>query len=1045
MPRFFIDRPIFAWVIALFIIIAGVLAIPSLPVAQYPSVAPPQITIATAYPGASPEELYQSVTRIIEEELNGTKSLLYFESTSEATGAVSITATFAPGTDPALAAVDLQNRVKRVEPRLPMAVTQQGLQIEEAGSGFLMMVTLRSTGDAFDEIGLGDYLSRNVLNELRRVPGVGRAQMFSAERAMRIWVDPNKLLGLGLSADDITNAIRSQNAQVAAGSIGAQPGPVTQQVSATILVKGQLSSPEEFGAIVLRANPDGSSVRLRDVARVELGGQSYAISSRLNGQASAAIGIQLSPTGNALATSTAVRAKMEELSRFFPPGIAHDVPYDTAPFVGVSIKKVLTTLLEAVVLVFLVMWLFLQKIRYTLIPTLIVPIALLGTCAVMLVMGFSINVLTMFAMVLAIGILVDDAIVVIENVERIMSEEGLPPREATRKAMSQITGAVIGITLVLCAVFVPMAFFPGSVGIIYKQFSLTMVVSILFSALLALSLTPALCATFLKPVAKGHAHARKGFFGAFNRGFERTSHAYSGLVARTLRRAGRFMMVYAAVVIALGWLFIRLPSSFIPSEDQGFIILGIQGPPEATVNRTLEVVAQMEESLMAEPGVDRVLAILGFSFSGQGQNAALSFATLKPWNERGAQDSAEAIAGRANAALSSIRDAFVFALSPPPIEGLGTTGGFSFRLEDRGGMGQQALADARDQLLAAAAQSPVLVGVMVEGLANAAQVELVIDREKASALGLSFSEINSTLSTNLGSAYSNDFPNNGRMQRVIVQAEGTRRMDTEDLLSLHVRGATGTQVPLSAFATMKWRVGPAQVVGYNGYPSVRISGNAAPGHSSGEALVEMERLAGQLPKGFGFDWSGQSLQELQSGSQAPLLIALSLLFVFLCLAALYESWSIPLSVLLVVPLGVLGSVLAVLFRGMSNDVYFKVGLITIIGLSAKNAILIIEFAKDLQAQGRSIRDAALEAAHLRFRPILMTSLAFTLGVVPLAIAAGPGAASQQAIGTGVLGGMLSATVLAVIFVPVFYVFIMERLGRRKAPDLAPAPLPDAST
>ncbi|WNG60157.1 multidrug efflux RND transporter permease subunit [Archangium gephyra] len=1030
MPRFFIDRPIFAWVIALFIIMGGVLAIPRLPVSQYPNVAPPQLTLSTYYPGASPEDIYQSVTRIIEEELNGTKSLLYFESTSEATGAITITATFEPGTDPALAAVELQNRVKRVEPRLPLVVMQQGLQIDEAGSGFLMLVTLRSKDGSIDELALGDYIARNVVNELRRIPGVGRAQPFSFERAMRVWVDPLRLRGVGLTTQDVMNAIRAQNAQVAAGSLGAPPGPVTQKVAATVLVKGQLTSPEEFGAILLRANADGSSVRLRDVARVELGGQNYSISSRLNGQPSAAIGIQLSPTGNALATSTAIRAKMEELSRFFPAGIAYDIPYDTAPFVGVSIEKVLHTLAEAVVLVFLVMFLFLQNIRYTLIPTLVVPIALLGTCGVLYAMGFSINVLTMFAMVLAIGILVDDAIVVIENVERIMSEEGLSPREATQKAMKQITGAVIGITLVLSAVFVPMGFFPGSVGVIYKQFSLTMVVSILFSALLALSLTPALCATFLKPVTRGHAHASTGFFGWFNRGFERTSNAYRGFVGRTLHRAGRFMLIYVAVIAALGWLFVRLPSSFIPSEDKGFLILGVQGPAEATVNRTLDAVVQMEKTLQAEPGVERVVAILGFSFYGQGQNAALSFATLKPWSERGAEDSAYAIAARVNGAVSAVRDAFIFAFPPPPIEGLGTTGGFSFRLEDRAGLGQEALAAARNQLVAAAAQSPILAGVAFEGLENSPQVELRIDREKASALGITFADINETLSTNLGSAYSSDFPNAGRMQRVIVQADGNRRMQTEDVLALNVRNREGTLVPLSTFATVDWRMGPSQVIGYNGYPAARLGGNAAPGRSSGEAIQEMERLASQLPRGFGFDWSGQSLQEIQSGSQAPFLIALSLLFVFLCLAALYESWSIPLSVLLVVPLGVLGSVLAVMLRGMDNDVYFKVGLITIIGLSAKNAILIIEFAKELREQGKPLLDAAIEAAQLRFRPILMTSLAFTLGVVPLAIASGPGAASQRAIGTGVLGGMLSATVLAVIFVPVFYVFIMRLISPR---------------
>ncbi|WPB79776.1 efflux RND transporter permease subunit [Archangium violaceum] len=1043
MPRFFIDRPIFAWVIALFIIMGGVLAIPNLPVSQYPNVAPPQLTLSTYYPGASPEDIYQSVTRIIEEELNGTKSLLYFESTSEATGAITITATFEPGTDPALAAVELQNRVKRVEPRLPLVVMQQGLQIDEAGSGFLMLVTLRSKDGSFDELALGDYVARNVVNELRRIPGVGRAQPFSFERAMRVWVDPLRLRGVGLTTQDVMNAIRAQNAQVAAGSLGAPPGPATQKVAATVLVKGQLTSTEEFGAILLRANADGSSVRLRDVARVELGGQNYSISSRLNGQPSAAIGIQLSPAGNALATSTAIRAKMEELSRFFPAGVAYDIPYDTAPFVGVSIEKVLHTLAEAVLLVFLVMFLFLQNIRYTLIPTLVVPIALLGTCGVLYAMGFSINVLTMFAMVLAIGILVDDAIVVIENVERIMSEEGLSPREATQKAMKQITGAVIGITLVLSAVFVPMGFFPGSVGVIYKQFSLTMVVSILFSALLALSLTPALCATFLKPVTRGHAHASTGFFGWFNRGFTRTSNAYRGFVGRTLHRAGRFMLIYAAVLAGLGWLFVQLPSSFIPSEDKGFLILGVQGPAEATVNRTLDAVVQMEKTLQAEPGVERVVAILGFSFYGQGQNAALSFATLKPWSERGAQDSAYAIAARVNGALSAVRDAVIFAFAPPPIEGLGTTGGFSFRLEDRAGLGQEALAAARNQLVAAAAQSPILAGVAFEGLENSPQVELRIDREKASALGITFADINETLSTNLGSAYSSDFPNAGRMQRVIVQADGSRRMQTEDVLALNVRNREGTLVPLSTFATVDWRMGPSQVIGYNGYPSARLGGNAAPGRSSGEAIQEMERLASQLPRGFGFDWSGQSLQEIQSGSQAPFLIALSLLFVFLCLAALYESWSIPLAVLLVVPLGVLGSVLAVMFRGMDNDVYFKVGLITIIGLSAKNAILIIEFAKELREQGKPLLEAAIEAAQLRFRPILMTSLAFTLGVVPLAIASGPGAASQRAIGTGVLGGMLSATVLAVIFVPVFYVFIMRLISPRTV-TTTEASLPEAT-
>ncbi|HEX7073116.1 MAG TPA: efflux RND transporter permease subunit, partial [Hyphomicrobiaceae bacterium] len=752
------------------------------------------------------------------------------------------------------------------------------------------------------------------------------------------------------------------------------------------------------------------------------------------------IGVQLSPTGNALATSKAIHAKMEELSRFFPPGLEYSIPYDTSPFVEISIEKVLHTLLEAVGLVFLVMLLFLQSFRYTIIPTIVVPVALLGTCAVMLATGFSINVLTMFAMVLAIGILVDDAIVVVENVERIMSEEGLPPREATRKAMGQITGAIIGITLVLTAVFVPMAFFPGAVGIIYQQFSLTMVVSILFSGFLALSLTPALCASFLKPIPAGHHLEKRGFFGWFNRGFSKTTRGYSGLVGYVARRAGRFMVIYLALVAGLGWAYLRLPTAFIPNEDQGYLIVDMQAPPEASANRTIDVIKQVEDALLADEAVDRVFTIQGFSFSGAGQNAGLAFVTLKDWSVRGPENSAQAIAARANAKLWQIRDGITFALSPPPIQGLGTTSGFTFRLQDRGGLGQAALAAARDQLLAAAAKSPVLTGLRVEGLPDAAQVNVIIDREKANTFGVAFSDINATISANLGSSYVNDFPNAGRMQRVVVQAGEQARMQTEDLLNLNVRNAAGGMVPLSSFAHVEWVKGPTQVVGYNGYPSVRISGQAAPGFSSGDAIAEMERLAAELPQGFGYEWTGQSLQEIQSGALAPLLIALSIVFVFLLLAALYESWSIPLSVMLVVPLGMIGSVIAVTLRGMPNDVYFMVGLIAIIGLSSKNAILIIEFAKDLRAEGRSVIEATIEAARLRFRPILMTSLAFTLGVLPLAIATGASAVSQNAIGTGVLGGIISATILGLIFVPAFFVFVMRIFGRsRKAGPDAPKP------
>ena len=1033
MARFFIDRPIFAWVVAIFIMLAGLLAIPMLPIAQYPNVAPPQISIGTNYPGASPEDIYQSVTRPIEEELNGVPGLIYFESTSESSGRISINVTFEPGTNIGEAQVEVQNRIARVEPRLPRSVTQQGLRVEQAGTSFLMMVALTSVDGNTDAIGLGDYLSRNVLGELRRVPGVGSAQLFATQRSMRIWMDPDKMLGLSLTSNDVINAIQAQNSQVAAGRIGASPNPVGQQISATVNVQGQLTSPEEFGSIVLRANPDGSSVRLRDVARVEVGGESYNFSSRLNGKPSAAIGVQLSPTANAMQTSEGVRATMEELSRYFPQGIEYEIPYDTSPFVKISIEKVIHTLIEAMILVFVVMFVFLQNIRYTIIPTLVVPVALLGTCAVMYVSGFSINVLTMFAMVLAIGILVDDAIVVVENVERIMAEEHLSPKEATRKAMGQISGAIIGITLVLTAVFVPMAFFPGAVGIIYQQFSLTMVVSILFSGFLALSLTPALCASFLKPIKAGH-HEKKGFFGWFNRNFDKASHKYSSSVGGIIKRSGRFMIIYAALLAGLGWAYMQLPSSFLPNEDQGYLIVDIQAPAEASTERTLQSIQQIEKIFMEEPAVERVIAISGFSFSGSGQNAGLAFATLKDWSERGPEDSAAAISARINGKLWGLPDAMSFALSPPPIQGLGNSSGFTFRLQDRSGAGQTALSAAGAQLMPAARQSPILAGLRIEGMPDAAQVNLIIDREKANTFGVTFSDINATISANMGSSYVNDFPNAGRMQRVTVQAEQGQRMKTEDLLNLNVRNANGGMVPVSSFATVEWVRGPSQVVGYNGYPAIRVSGQSAPGYSSGDAIAEMERLARELPGGFGFEWTGQSLQEIQSGSQAPALIGLSVLFVFLLLAALYESWSIPLSVMLVVPLGVIGSVAAVMLRGMPNDVYFLVGLVAIIGLSAKNAILIIEFAKDLRAEGKSTYDATVEAAHLRFRPILMTSLAFSLGVLPMAIASGASAASQNAIGTGVLGGMISATILAIFFVPVFFVFVMKFFGDRKKDD-----------
>ncbi|MFJ2682964.1 multidrug efflux RND transporter permease subunit [Pseudomonas sp. NPDC087342] len=1028
MPQFFIDRPVFAWVVALFILLAGALAIPQLPVAQYPDVAPPQIEINATYPGASAQTIDESVVSLIEEELNGADHLLYFESQSSL-GSATIKATFQPGTNPEMAQVDVQNRLKVIESRLPQAVNQQGLSVEKVSSGFLLLITLTSSDGKLDDVALSDYLARNVMNEIKRLDGVGKAQLYGAERAMRIWIDPRKLIGFNLTPADVNAAIVAQNAQVSAGSIGDLPTRSTQEITATIVVKGQLSTPEEFADIVLKANADGSTVRIKDVARVEIGSQEYQFGTRLNGKPSTAVGVQLSPGANALSTATAVRAKMDELARYFPANVEYKIPYDTSPFVKVSITKVVYTLGEAMLLVFAVMFLFLQNIRYTLIPTLVVPVALMGTFATMLALGFSINVLTMFGMVLAIGILVDDAIVVVENVERIMVSEGLSPKDATRKAMKQITGAIIGITLVLVAVFIPMAFMQGSVGVIYKQFSLSMATSILFSAFLALTLTPALCATLLKPIAKGEHHEKRGFFGWFNRRFEQLTVRYQGWVAYALKRTGRYLLIYGVLLIGLGLCFSRLPSSFLPVEDQGYTITDVQLPPGASKNRTVQVVEQIEKHNAKEPGVGDSTVILGFSFSGSGQNAALAFTTLKDWSERSSDDSASSIADRANIALSQIKDAMVFAVLPPPVDGLGTSSGFEFRLQDRGGLGHATLMQARTQLLEAAEKSPILMNVRESALAEAPQVQLEVDRKQANALGVSFADVGSVLSTAVGSAYINDFPNQGRMQRVVVQAEGDQRSQVEDLLKINVRNSAGKMVPLSAFVQAKWTQGPAQLTRYNGYPAISISGEPKPGHSTGEAMAEIERLVAQGPAGLGQEWTGLSLQERLSGSQAPILLGLSLLIVFLCLAALYESWSIPTSVLLVVPLGVLGAVLAVTLRGMPNDVFFKVGLITIIGLSAKNAILIIEFAKSLYDEGHDLIDATLQAARLRLRPIVMTSLAFILGVVPLAIATGASSASQQAIGTGVIGGMITAT-LAVLFVPVFFVVVMKLVGKR---------------
>ena len=1045
MARYFIDRPIFAWVIALFIMVLGGVAITQLPIAQYPSVAPPAIVVTVAYPGASAQTLEDSVISVIEREMNGSPGLIYMESISQANGTGSITLSFDTATNADLAQVDVQNRLGRATPRLPQAVVQQGVRVDKARANFLMFAILSSSDPKWNPIALGDFASRTVLPEIQRIKGVGQAQLFGTEKAMRIWIDPAKLVGFNLSASDVNAAIRAQNAQVSSGTIGDLPLAAGQTITATVVVAGQLSTVEQFGNIVLRANADGATVRLRDVARIEIGAQTYATSARLNGKPSTGIGIQLSPSGNALETARLVRARMEELARYFPPGMKWSIPFDSSSFIDISIKQVVVTLIEAVIVVFLVMYLFLQNFRYTIIPTIVVPVALLGSLATLLALGFSINVLTMFGMVLVIGIVVDDAIIVVENVERIMSEEGLPPLEATRKAMGQISGAIIGVTVVLMSVFVPLAFFAGAVGNIYRQFSAVMVSSIFFSAFMALTLTPALCAHLLQPVEAGHAHAKSGFFGWFNRGFARTAKNYEGFVAKILRHTGRALAVFVCVIAVVALLFMRMPSSVLPNEDQGYIIANIQLPAGATLERTSTVLAEAEAFILKQPEVAAMVGVVGFNFSGQGQNVALGFIPLKDWKERGAGHGAQDVANRISGAMSRQRDSSVFAISPPPIPELGRGTGFSFRLQDRGDNGRAALLAARNQLLGLTSQSTILTGVRPEGLEDAPQVQLDIDRDKANALGVSFEAINSALSTSLGSSYINDFPNAGRLQRVVVQADAPSRMQPDDLLKLNALNAKGQSVPLSAFATTRWITGPMQTVRYNGYSTMRLSGDAAPGYSTGEALIEMERLAAQLPAGFAFEWTGQSREEKLSGATVFVLLGFAMLAVFLALAALYESWSIPISVLLVVPFGVLGALIAAELRGYPNDVYFKIGMITIIGLGAKNAVLIIEFAKDLQAQGVSLVDAAVRACHLRFRPILMTSMAFILGVLPLVVAGGAGSASQRPIGTGVLGGMLAATALGVFFVPVFFVVVRslfkgsERQRKKYAHEEGTAP------
>ncbi|MFM5476954.1 efflux RND transporter permease subunit [Aeromonas veronii] len=1037
MARFFIDRPIFAWVIALVIMLAGSLAIIKLPVAQYPSIAPPAVGISASYPGASAKTVEDSVTQIIEQNMTGLDHLLYMSSQSDSAGRVSVTLTFQPGTDPDIAQVQVQNKLQQAMSLLPQEVQQQGIRVQKTSSSFLMVAAFISSDGSMNNDDLADYVVSNIKEPLSRLDGVGDITLFGSQYSMRVWLDPNKLNRVQMTPGDVQAAIKAQNAQVAFGKLGGTPSVEDQQFTATIMGQTRLSTVEQFNDILLRVNQDGSKVRLKDVARVELAGESYDADALYNGQSTAAVAIKLATGANALDTAEKVRAKLNELSDYFPANMEIVYPYDTTPFVKISIEEVVQTLIEAIFLVFCVMYLFLQNFRATLIPTIAVPVVLLGTFGVMAAFGFSINTLTMFGMVLAIGLLVDDAIVVVENVERLMSEEDLSPLEATRKSMTQITGALVGIALVLSAVFVPMAFFGGSTGAIYRQFSLTIVSAMVLSVLVALILTPALCATLLKPMKHGEFGAKRGFFGWFNRAFDAGTNRYQSGVRKVIKQGVRYSLIYGAMLAVLAVLFMRMPTSFLPEEDQGVIMSMVQLPVGATKQRTEVVLADMRDYFLKneKDNVDSVLTVSGFSFAGSGQNAGMAFIKLKDWSERKSPErSANAIIGRAMGYLFSIKEAQVFAFNLPPIPELGTATGFDFFLQDRGGIGHDNLMAARNQLLGMAAQDPTLVRVRPNGMEDTPQLDIKIDYEKALAQGLSIADINNTLATAWGSSYVNDFVDRGRIKKVYMQADAPFRMNPEDLKLWYVRNSAGQMVPFSSFASTEWSFGSPRLERYNGVPAMEIVGEAAPGKSTGDAMAAIEQMVKQLPEGVGIEWTGLSFQERQAGSQTPALYAISLLVVFLCLAALYESWSIPFSVMLVVPLGVLGAIVAATLRGLENDVYFQVGLLTTIGLSAKNAILIVEFAKELYDKGMGLGEAVVEAARLRLRPILMTSLAFILGVLPLVISSGAGASSRNAIGTGVMGGMISATVLAIFFVPLFFVLVMRYFTSHKSKE-----------
>ncbi|ELR1623590.1 efflux RND transporter permease subunit [Salmonella enterica] len=1034
MANFFIRRPIFAWVLAIILMMAGALAIMQLPVAQYPTIAPPAVSISATYPGADAQTVQDTVTQVIEQNMNGIDNLMYMSSTSDSAGSVTITLTFQSGTDPDIAQVQVQNKLQLATPLLPQEVQQQGISVEKSSSSFLMVAGFVSDNPNTTQDDISDYVASNIKDSISRLNGVGDVQLFGAQYAMRIWLDANLLNKYQLTPVDVINQLKVQNDQIAAGQLGGTPALPGQQLNASIIAQTRLKDPEEFGKVTLRVNTDGSVVHLKDVARIELGGENYNVVARINGKPASGLGIKLATGANALDTATAIKAKLAELQPFFPQGMKVVYPYDTTPFVKISIHEVVKTLFEAIILVFLVMYLFLQNIRATLIPTIAVPVVLLGTFAVLAAFGYSINTLTMFGMVLAIGLLVDDAIVVVENVERVMMEDNLSPREATEKSMSQIQGALVGIAMVLSAVFIPMAFFGGSTGAIYRQFSITIVSAMALSVLVALILTPALCATLLKPVSAEHHEKKSGFFGWFNTKFDHSVNHYTNSVSGIVRNTGRYLIIYLLIVVGMAVLFLRLPTSFLPEEDQGVFLTMIQLPSGATQERTQKVLDQVTHYYLnnEKANVESVFTVNGFSFSGQGQNSGMAFVSLKPWEERnGEENSVEAVIARATRAFSQIRDGLVFPFNMPAIVELGTATGFDFELIDQGGLGHDALTKARNQLLGMVAKHPdLLVRVRPNGLEDTPQFKLDADQEKAQALGVSLSDINETISAALGGYYVNDFIDRGRVKKVYVQADAQFRMLPGDINNLYVRSANGEMVPFSTFSSARWIYGSPRLERYNGMPSMELLGEAAPGRSTGEAMSLMENLASQLPNGIGYDWTGMSYQERLSGNQAPALYAISLIVVFLCLAALYESWSIPFSVMLVVPLGVVGALLAASLRGLNNDVYFQVGLLTTIGLSAKNAILIVEFAKDLmEKEGRGLIEATLEASRMRLRPILMTSLAFILGVMPLVISRGAGSGAQNAVGTGVMGGMLTATLLAIFFVPVFFVVVKRRFNR----------------